>query len=72
MSYIIQIRIRSHDPVNPRMVWRDLHPTGQFGPYVFKTYLEAERMMKMCYPDHPDSVRIVDSDTHEEVNRAGP
>ena len=46
MRYTMQVKVK----VGTELEWRNVHPTN--GPdYVYETRDEAERMLKMCYPD---------------------
>ena len=42
MSFIIQVLVKGY--------WKDVHPTGK-PPYTYDTYIEADRALRMMYPD---------------------
>lgn len=53
-----KIQVDARKPDGTGWQWVDMRPTGG-EPYQFLTKRDAKRMAAICYPDHPNSVRVV-------------
>lgn len=53
------IEVKVYDNAKREYSWERLQPTNGT-PYQFASEYEAQKTMNMCYPDHPEYVRIVE------------
>lgn len=60
---MFQIHVFVRDPASGLSWWRAMHPSRSNKPYRYDTREEAEKIMRMCYPQADQSqVRIVDEE----------
>lgn len=64
MPYMVEVRVEISEPgFGTRFEWIPLGSSPRSEPYVYRYRDEAEQVRRMCYPNHLDETRVVETNS---------